>query len=101
MGACIVYPKFPGVYFFISFFRFLETVELQISLKNYDPQKDKRFSGTVRFGTAPVSPSIQFCTPLPVASLWIQGLLCSMLAVKEQGSWVQCWIARVVQIPPL
>lgn len=30
------------------FLRFLETVELQISLKNYDPQKDKRFSGTVR-----------------------------------------------------
>uniref|UniRef100_A0A4W2I5X9 Uncharacterized protein n=1 Tax=Bos indicus x Bos taurus TaxID=30522 RepID=A0A4W2I5X9_BOBOX len=28
--------------------RFLETVELQISLKNYDPQKDKRFSGTIR-----------------------------------------------------
>jgi large subunit ribosomal protein L10Ae len=27
---------------------FLETVELQIGLKNYDPQKDKRFSGTVR-----------------------------------------------------
>uniref|UniRef100_A0A2K6SY16 Reverse transcriptase domain-containing protein n=1 Tax=Saimiri boliviensis boliviensis TaxID=39432 RepID=A0A2K6SY16_SAIBB len=25
--------------------KFLETVELQISLKNYDPQKDKRFSG--------------------------------------------------------
>lgn len=28
--------------------KFLETVELQISLKNYDPQKDKRFSGTVK-----------------------------------------------------
>lgn len=27
---------------------FLETVELQIALKNYDPQKDKRFSGTVK-----------------------------------------------------
>jgi large subunit ribosomal protein L10Ae len=27
---------------------FLETVELQIGLKNYDPQKDKRFSGTVK-----------------------------------------------------
>jgi ribosomal protein L1 len=27
---------------------FLETVELQVMLKNYDPQKDKRFSGTVR-----------------------------------------------------
>lgn len=28
---------------------FLETVELQIGLKNYDPQKDKRFSGTVKY----------------------------------------------------
>ena len=26
---------------------FNETVELQIGLKNYDPQRDKRFSGTV------------------------------------------------------
>ena len=26
----------------------LETVELQIGLKNYDPQRDKRFSGTVK-----------------------------------------------------
>ncbi|XP_003380891.1 60S ribosomal protein L10a-2 [Trichinella spiralis] len=28
--------------------KFLETVELQVALKNYDPQKDKRFSGSVR-----------------------------------------------------
>ena len=28
--------------------KFLESVDLQIGLKNYDPQKDKRFSGTVR-----------------------------------------------------
>ena len=28
--------------------KFRESVELQIGLKNYDPQKDKRFSGTVR-----------------------------------------------------
>lgn len=28
--------------------KFHETVELQIALKNYDPQKDKRFSGTVK-----------------------------------------------------
>merc|ERR1712214_228636 len=27
---------------------FKETVELQVMLKNYDPQKDKRFSGTVK-----------------------------------------------------
>nr|ACM08331.1 60S ribosomal protein L10a [Salmo salar] len=36
--------------------KFTESVELQISLKNYDPQKDKRFSGTVRFGTFRISP---------------------------------------------
>jgi len=27
---------------------FTETVELQIGLKNYDPQKDKRFSGSIK-----------------------------------------------------
>ena len=33
--------------------KFLETVELQIVLKNYDPQKDKRFSGTVKLPHIP------------------------------------------------
>lgn len=32
---------------------FLETVELQIGLKNYDPQRDKRFSGTVKLARVP------------------------------------------------
>merc|ERR1712088_261947 len=32
---------------------FKETVELQITLKNYDPQKDKRFSGTVKLPSIP------------------------------------------------
>merc|ERR1711977_807862 len=27
---------------------FVETIELQIGLKNYDPQRDKRFSGTIK-----------------------------------------------------
>merc|ERR1712100_530335 len=27
---------------------FLETIELQIGLKNYDPQKDKRFAGNIK-----------------------------------------------------
>ena len=31
--------------------KFVETVDLQIGLKNYDPQKDKRFSGTVKYVT--------------------------------------------------
>lgn len=39
---------------------FLETVELQIGLKNYDPQRDKRFSGTVKL------PQI----PRPGMSIW-------------------------------
>ena len=30
---------------------FVETIELQIGLKNYDPQRDKRFSGTVKLGS--------------------------------------------------
>ncbi|GAB6023960.1 60S ribosomal protein L10a-2 [Chamberlinius hualienensis] len=33
--------------------KFTETVELQIALKNYDPQKDKRFSGTVKLKHIP------------------------------------------------
>ena len=32
---------------------FLETVELQIGLKNYDVQRDKRFSGTIRLPSVP------------------------------------------------
>ena len=32
---------------------FLETVELQIGLKNYDPQRDKLFSGTIKLPTIP------------------------------------------------
>lgn len=37
-------------------------MELQISLKNYDPQKDKRFSGTVRL--APLSPHPALSVPV-------------------------------------
>lgn len=32
---------------------FTETIELQIGLKNYDPQKDKRFSGSIRLPYVP------------------------------------------------
>lgn len=39
---------------------FLETVELQIGLKNYDPQKDKRFSGTVKMKHIP-RPRFRVC----------------------------------------
>ena len=39
---------------------FTETVELQITLKNYDPQRDKRFSGTFRLPEIP-RPNIKCC----------------------------------------
>jgi len=32
---------------------FVESIELQVTLKNYDPQRDKRFSGTFKLPTAP------------------------------------------------
>lgn len=39
---------------------FNETVELQIGLKNYDPQRDKRFSGTVKLPYIP-RPRMSLC----------------------------------------
>merc|ERR1712149_131973 len=40
--------------------KFLETVDLQIGLKDYDPQKDKRFSGTVKLKHVP-RPKFKVC----------------------------------------
>lgn len=40
--------------------KFIETVELQIGLKNYDPQRDKRFSGTVKSVVSYVPPPSGF-----------------------------------------
>jgi large subunit ribosomal protein L10Ae len=39
---------------------FLETVELQVALKNYDLQKDKRFSGSIRLPYVP-RPRFKIC----------------------------------------
>jgi large subunit ribosomal protein L10Ae len=39
---------------------FVETIELQIGLKNYDPQRDKRFSGTVKLPNIP-RPRMSVC----------------------------------------
>jgi large subunit ribosomal protein L10Ae len=39
---------------------FIETIELQIGLKNYDPQKDKRFSGTFKLPKVP-RPNMKIC----------------------------------------
>lgn len=46
---------------------FLETVELQIGLKNYDPQRDKRFSGTIKLPAIPrPNMSIWYYIPPPL-----------------------------------
>ncbi|EJK76680.1 hypothetical protein THAOC_01544, partial [Thalassiosira oceanica] len=39
---------------------FVETVEIQITLKNYDPQRDKRFSGTFKLPSIP-RPNLKPC----------------------------------------
>ena len=39
---------------------FLETIELQIGLKNYDPQKDKRFAGVIKLPHIP-RPKLRVC----------------------------------------
>jgi len=39
---------------------FVETIELQIALKNYDPVKDKRFSGQIRLPVIP-RPKYKVC----------------------------------------
>jgi len=39
---------------------FLETVELQVALKNYDPVRDKRFSGTIKLPSPP-RPKFSVC----------------------------------------
>jgi large subunit ribosomal protein L10Ae len=40
--------------------KFTESVELQVGLKDYDPQKDKRFAGTVRLPHIP-RPGLKIC----------------------------------------
>ena len=40
--------------------KFVQTVELQIGLKDYDPQKDKRFVGSVRLPNNP-RPQLKIC----------------------------------------
>lgn len=53
--------------------KFVETVELQISLKNYDPQKDKRFSGTTRY----VLPNLLAGLGGPWVPKWLHDRTCT------------------------
>ena len=53
--------------------KFQQTVELQIGLKDYDPQKDKRFSGTVRLPNIPRPKPSPLCSPPPPSMQGWQG----------------------------
>lgn len=39
---------------------FVETIEIQVTLKNYDPQREKRFSGTFKLPSVP-RPNLKCC----------------------------------------
>ena len=57
--------------------KFQETVELQIGLKNYDPSKDKRFSGTFKLPVVP-RPNMKIC------------LIGSEQDIERAGDVVEC-----------
>ena len=40
--------------------KFCQTIELQVALKDYDPMKDKRFTGTVRLPNVS-RPNLKIC----------------------------------------
>merc|ERR1719188_1876501 len=40
--------------------KFVETIELQFTLKNYDPSKDKRFTGSIALPNVP-RPKLKVC----------------------------------------
>ena len=55
---------------------FTETIELQIGLKNYDPQKDKRFSGSVKLPHIP-RPKMKLCMLGDALHVEEVGFICS------------------------
>jgi len=40
--------------------KFVETIDLQVTLKAYDPRKDKRFAGSIRLPAVP-RPNLKVC----------------------------------------
>lgn len=67
--------------------RFLQTVELQIGLKNYDPQKDKRFSGTVKYVSCYKWPNLADTMghPCPCLGTKSNHLTCKSLPLTNSG----------------
>ena len=63
--------------------KFTETVELQVTLKNYDPRKDKRFSGSFRLPVMP-RPNMSFCILANAAHVEVaKGLGADYMSVED------------------
>ena len=67
---------------------FVETIELQIGLKNYDPQRDKRFSGTVKLPTVP-RPRMSICILADAADIdRAKNIELEYMSVDDLKKWV-------------
>lgn len=66
--------------------KFTETVELQIGLKNYDPQKDKRFSGSVKLPYCP-RPNMKVTVAFACAQSPESSLLPYSPSQNPQATW--------------
>lgn len=74
--------------------KFTETIELQIGLKNYDPQKDKRFSGSVKLPHIP-RPKMKVCMlgdAQHVEEVMMLFCLAGTKKLKEYFLLVPCYI---------
>jgi large subunit ribosomal protein L10Ae len=88
--------------------KFMETIELQIGLKNYDPQKDKRFSGSVKLPYIPrprmkvcVLGDVKHCEQASAAGIDaknvddLKKLNKNKKLVKKLGKWVLVGFGRM------
>lgn len=73
--------------------KFVETIELQIGLKNYDPQKDKRFSGSVKLPHIP-RPKMKICMlgdAQHVEEVYIFFNYCTVLWLFNLSKWYNAY----------
>lgn len=61
--------------------KFLESIELQIGLRDYDPERDKRFSGSIRLPFTPHPFLKVLYTPLHNFNFYRSVLLVQLLNV--------------------
>lgn len=74
--------------------KFLETVELQIALKNYDLSKDKRFSGSVRLPYLP-RPKFSVCILGTILSIHFSFDFCVCLFFWGGATRRRIFLSRV------